>query len=93
MIGMYFIYVYSECARFETNQYEFALIDCLYFGCIGIVHMGSHNICIHPILDKMIFPIYFDGTSKNDYRDAMYVLNRNTTMGLGGKDKTDARTF
>ncbi len=30
---------------------------------------------IHPILDKIIFPIYFGGTSKQDYRDAMYVLN------------------
>jgi hypothetical protein len=30
---------------------------------------------IHPISDKIIFPIYFDGTSKKDYRDAMYVLN------------------
>jgi hypothetical protein len=30
---------------------------------------------LHQILDKIIFPIYFDGTSKNDYRDAMYVLN------------------
>jgi hypothetical protein len=30
---------------------------------------------IHPTLDKIIFPIYFDGTSKKDYRDAMYVLN------------------
>ncbi len=29
MIGMYHIYVYSECVRFNTNQYEFALIDCL----------------------------------------------------------------
>jgi hypothetical protein len=30
---------------------------------------------VHLILDKIIFPIYFDGTSKQDYRDAMYVLN------------------
>jgi hypothetical protein len=30
---------------------------------------------VHPISDKIIFPIYFDGTSKQDYRDAMYVLN------------------
>jgi hypothetical protein len=30
---------------------------------------------IHPISDKIICPIYFDGTSKKDYRDAMYVLN------------------
>jgi hypothetical protein len=30
---------------------------------------------LHPILDKIIFPIYFDGTLKNDYRDALYVLN------------------
>jgi hypothetical protein len=30
---------------------------------------------LHSILDQIRFPIYFDGTSKNDYRDAMYVLN------------------
>jgi hypothetical protein len=33
------------------------------------------HIYIHPILDKIIFPIYFDGTTKKDYKDAMYVLN------------------
>jgi hypothetical protein len=30
---------------------------------------------LHPITDKIIFPIYFDGALKNDYKDAMYVLN------------------
>ncbi len=28
-----------------------------------------------PISDKIRFPIYVDGTLKNNYRDAMYVLN------------------
>jgi hypothetical protein len=30
---------------------------------------------LHPILDQIRYPIYFDGTSKNDYRNAIYVLN------------------
>jgi hypothetical protein len=30
---------------------------------------------LHLISDQIRFPIYFDGTLKNDYRDAMYVLN------------------
>jgi hypothetical protein len=30
---------------------------------------------IHPISNKKIFPIYFDGTSNKDYRDAIFVLN------------------
>ncbi len=38
---------------------------------------------VHPILDKIIFPIYFDGTSKQDYRDAMYVLNNSNCITIG----------
>ncbi len=64
--GMYHIYVYFQYVQFENNQYEFTLIDCLQFGCIGIVHMRSHRMHLHPISDKIIFAIYFDGTSKND---------------------------
>ncbi len=30
---------------------------------------------LHPISDQIRFPIYVDGTLKNNYRDAMYVLN------------------
>jgi hypothetical protein len=28
---------------------------------------------LHPISDRINFPIYPDGTSQNDYTDAMYV--------------------
>ncbi len=38
---------------------------------------------IHPISDQKIFPIYFDGTSKKDYRDAMYVLNNANCVTIG----------
>jgi hypothetical protein len=38
---------------------------------------------VHPISDKIIFPIYFDGTSKQDYRDAMYVLNNANCITIG----------
>jgi hypothetical protein len=30
---------------------------------------------LHPILDQIRFPIYFDGTLKNNDRNAIYVLN------------------
>jgi hypothetical protein len=30
---------------------------------------------LHPISDQIRFPIYFDGTSKHEYRGAIYVLN------------------
>ena len=38
---------------------------------------------VHPILDKIIFLIYFGGTSKQDYRDAMYVLNNANCITTG----------
>ncbi len=38
---------------------------------------------VQPILDKIIFPTYFDGTSKQDYRDAMYVLNNASCITIG----------
>jgi hypothetical protein len=38
---------------------------------------------VHLISDKIIFPIYFDGTSKQDYRDAMYVLNNANCITIG----------
>jgi hypothetical protein len=38
------------------------------------LHTWGVTECIYT-LEKIIFPIYFDGTSKKDYRDAMYVLN------------------
>jgi hypothetical protein len=37
---------------------------------------------VHLISDKIIFPIYFDGTSKQDYRDAMYVLNNSNCITI-----------
>jgi hypothetical protein len=39
------------------------------------LHTWGVTVCIHPTSDQIRFLIYFDGTSKNDYRDAMYVLN------------------
>ncbi len=45
--------------------------------------MGSHSMHVHPILDRIIFPINFDGTSKQDYRDAMYVLNNANCITIG----------
>jgi len=50
---------------------------------VNIAHMGSHSMHVHPILDKIIFPIYFDGTSKQDYRDAIYVLNNANCITIG----------
>jgi hypothetical protein len=38
---------------------------------------------VHPISDKIIFPIYFDGASKQDHRDAMYVLNNADCIIIG----------
>jgi hypothetical protein len=38
---------------------------------------------VHLILDKIIFTINFDGTSKQDYRDAMYVLNNANGITIG----------
>ena len=37
---------------------------------------------LHPILDQIRFPIYFDGTSKNDYKDSMYVLNNANCVAI-----------
>jgi hypothetical protein len=31
---------------------------------------------LHPISDNIYFPLYYNGTSKNDYKDAMYVVNK-----------------
>jgi hypothetical protein len=44
--------------------------------------MVCHSMHLHPILDKIIFPIDFDGTSKNEHRDAMYVLNNATCVTI-----------
>ncbi len=44
--------------------------------------MGSHRMSLHPILDKIIFLIYFDVTSKNDYKDAIYVLNNGNCVTI-----------
>jgi hypothetical protein len=49
---------------------------------IQIAQTGIHSICVHPISDKKIFPIYFDGTSKKDYRDAMHVLNNSNSITI-----------
>ncbi len=38
---------------------------------------------VHPILDKIIFPIYLNGTSKQDYRDAIYVSNNANCITIG----------
>jgi hypothetical protein len=38
---------------------------------------------VQPISDKIILPIYFDGTSKQDYRDAMYALNNANCITIG----------
>jgi hypothetical protein len=82
MIGIYHVFVYSEYVRFNNNQYEFALIGYLQLGYIVIAHIGSHSMRLHPISDQMRFPIYFDGTSKNDNRDAMYVINNATCVTI-----------
>ncbi len=37
---------------------------------------------LHPISDNINFPIYFDGKSKNDYKDAIYVLNNGNCVTI-----------
>jgi hypothetical protein len=59
MIGMYHIYVYSEYIRINTNQFEFAVIDNLYFGCIEIAHIRESQYASTPNIGPNKIPNIF----------------------------------
>ncbi len=52
------------------------------FECIHIVHLGSHRMSLNIISDEKNFPVYYNGTSKTNYKNAMYVVNKGNCVTI-----------
>jgi hypothetical protein len=55
---------------------------CILFAYTHIVCFGSHRMSVNTMSDEKIFPICFNETSKNDYKDAMYVVTKGNCVKI-----------
>jgi hypothetical protein len=62
------------CIQFGYSQFVCVLKCYIQFEYVHIVHFGSHRMSVNTISDDRNVPIYINGTSKTDYKDAIYVV-------------------